>query len=78
MWRTESLLQSQGTIDHSLIFTAVKNISTKGSLLDLKGNKNRPNKKKHFLRHHTVNTVNLQHRWLKGSFNEIIYTHRIR
>lgn len=49
MQRAESDLQSQMTVDHSLLLTAVWNMRAKGPSLDLKGNKYRTNKKKYFL-----------------------------
>ena len=66
MCRAESDLQSQMTVDHSLLLTALWNMRAKGPSLDLKGNKYRPNKKKYFLTQHIVN---LQNFCLRGSFN---------
>lgn len=74
MWRAGSDVQSQMTVDRSLQLTSVE-YESKGTPLDLKGNEDRPNKKKYFLRQHTVN---LQNFWLKGSFNYAIYMDRMR
>ena len=55
MRRAESDLQSQMTVEYSLLLTAVWNMRAKGPSLDLKGNKYRTNKKKDFLTQHIVN-----------------------